>query len=180
MSVRLFCALLCMGSFADSSASTTDAAVRALATQHEAVARPSLDKQVPTMTAPTVWLGRELFFAKSLSLEGDVACVSCHHPSLAGGDALSLPIGTAAVDPDLLGPGRVYDWRDRGKKDPHAAPGPNVARNSPTVFNVGLYERALFHDGRVQKKRRGGFRSPESARDSGRDMLGVQARLPVA
>ncbi|MBT6275589.1 MAG: cytochrome-c peroxidase [Chromatiales bacterium] len=132
------------------------------------------------MTAPTVWLGRELFFAKSLSLEGDVACVSCHHPSLAGGDALSLPIGTAAVDPDLLGPGRVYDWRDRGKKDPHAAPGPNVARNSPTVFNVGLYERALFHDGRVQKKRRGGFRSPESARDSGRDMLGVQARLPVA
>ena len=40
-------------------------------------------------------LGKELFFSKSLSGNMDVACVSCYHPLLSGGDGLSLHFGAS-------------------------------------------------------------------------------------
>src|SRR5690606_40245218 len=55
---------------------------------------------------PLPRLGKLLFFSKSLSGDFDTACASCHHPALGGGDDLALPVGTGAIDPDVVGPGR--------------------------------------------------------------------------
>jgi len=127
----------------------------------------------PSPLDPLATLGKKLFFSKSLSANFDVACASCHHPALAGGDALSLPIGIEARRPDVLGQGRVR----RGGR-------PTIARNSPTTFNSGLYEDALFWDGRV-------FRlgedivTPDSSSTTtadpraGDSLLAAQARFPV-
>ncbi|MDG1120904.1 MAG: cytochrome-c peroxidase, partial [Glaciecola sp.] len=53
-----------------------------------------------TLTNGALWqLGQQLFFSKSLSMNNDVACVSCHHPMLGGGDGLSLSVGVNALDP---------------------------------------------------------------------------------
>ncbi len=49
-----------------------------------------------------------LFFSTSLSEGFEVACASCHHPALGGADGLSPSIGTGAVDPAVLGPGRRF------------------------------------------------------------------------
>lgn len=99
-------------------------------------------------TSPIAQLGRELFFDTQLSGDNDVACVSCHHPQLGGADALSLPVGVGAIDPTIIGPGRRHNGNYL--VDPEADGGPNVERNSPTTFNVALYDHALFYDGRVQ------------------------------
>jgi cytochrome c peroxidase len=95
-----------------------------------------------------VKLGQILFFSKTPSGGFDVACASCHHPDFAGGDSLSLSVGVNAQEPSTLGPGRVLDANEPDL-DPLADGGPNVPRNSQTVFNTALYSRALFHDGRV-------------------------------
>ena len=162
-----------------SYASELDSALRAALDVAELRGRATFTEPWPKTEAPVTRLGRELFFSKTLSGDQDTACASCHHPFLAGGDALSLPVGAAARQADLLGPGRLFDWKGSGRLDPDAAAGPNVPRNSPTIFNVGLYERTIFFDGRLQKNRSGSIRSPESVRDRGRDLVAVQARLPV-
>ena len=109
---------------------------------------PAGGKDIPDVSqSKLAQLGRELFFSKSLSLAFDLACASCHHPFLAGGDGLSLPVGVGALDPDLVGPGRRHDGNFY--IDPEADGGPNVERNSPTTFNSALYQHALFNDGRV-------------------------------
>ena len=136
-----------------------------------------------------VTLGRELFFSTSLSGKMDVACVSCHHPFLGGGDGLSLPVGESAYEPALLGPGRWHDWRASG--DPKANGAPNVARHSPTTFNSALYRRVMFFDGRlfVLDAEDGGVpseeqRTPDSVQlqvdpNAGTTLLASQARFPV-
>ncbi|MGB1271890.1 MAG: cytochrome-c peroxidase, partial [Endozoicomonas sp.] len=114
------------------------------------------DAVLPPGDSPIARLGQLLFFSRTLSMDYDVACATCHHPLLAGSDGLSLPVGVAAQTPYQLGPGRSVDAPL--DKDPSSdcaaamvAPcGPNVARNSQTVFNSGLYRNALFHDGRIQ------------------------------
>ncbi|WP_341939445.1 FG-GAP-like repeat-containing protein [Marinimicrobium sp. C2-29] len=140
---------------------------------------------------PLFELGKQLFFSKSLSEQKDVACASCHHPLLGGGDALSLPVGVDAVDPGIIGPGRVHDG-DR-ERDPLADGGPNVPRNSPTTFNLHVYQQRLFWDGRVEVTEyhdaEGGeqahIRTPDSLRnlpdpDVGSDLAAAQAMFPVA
>lgn len=119
--------------------------------QVASVAKPG-DFQVdvsafPAITDPVARLGRSLFFSRSLSGDEDVACVSCHHPLLAGADGLSLPVGVQAAGIDQLGPGRKLF--PNAVADGAAGDGPNVPRNAPTTFNVALYNRALFDDGRV-------------------------------
>ena len=144
---------------------------------------------VPT-EGPLFKLGKQLFFSTSLSEQRDVACVSCHHPLLGGGDGLSMSVGVDAVDSEIVGPGRVHDG-DRSK-DPQADGGPNVPRNSPTTFNIQFYESALFWDGRVEKisdaaGAAGGYqglRTPDSLRSapdpSAADMLAAaQAMFPI-
>lgn len=134
-------------------------------------------------------LGMELFFSKSLSGDFDTACASCHHPFLGGGDDLSLPVGSGAYEPDLLGPGRWHDWRNAN--DLKADGGPNVPRNSPTTFNSSLFQKSLFHDGRVfvsedaaEPYRINGYRTPDSNLwladpGAGTSLLATQTRFPI-
>lgn len=152
--------------------------------------RLSVSPEVEDLDPDLVNLGKELFFSKSLSGDFDVACASCHHPKLAGGDALSLPVGVAAYSPELLGPGRWHDWSD--SPEPRADGGPNVSRNSPTTINSGFYKQTLFNDGRVflmpavdvESSEKARFRTPESNLGrfdplAGSTLLETQTRFPM-
>lgn len=146
-------------------------------------------QQIAPSQDPMVRLGQLLFFSKALSQDYDVACASCHHPTLGGGDALSLPVGVASYVQHQLGPGRQLDpLKD---KSPLADGGPNVPRNSQTIVNAALYEKAMFWDGRVSVMEgvqappgtTVAIRTPESGNNpdpnAGGSLLEVQARFPV-
>ncbi|MCD6061599.1 MAG: cytochrome peroxidase, partial [Moraxellaceae bacterium] len=169
------------------SPATLDGSLQAVITQ-QGLDGDAADGQVAVRPAsnPMVKLGQLLFFSKTLGGTFDSACASCHHPNFAGGDALSLPVGVSAVNPDFLGPGRIVDLpRDF---DPLKDGGPNVPRNSQTVINVGLYRQVMFFDGRVSVLPGAGpsltINTPESGQgpdlNAGSDLLTAQARFPVA
>lgn len=159
-----------------------DAQLRAIITDHGLTGDPSLGRDLPDIDEPLAQLGKRLFFSKALSGDMDVACVTCHHPWLGGGDGLALSIGVEAVDPDLLGPGRV-----------HHSGLPNVPRNAPTTFNIGLWDQVLFLDGRIESlgKTAGqngadglGIRTPDvpngdADAHAGHDLVAAQSRFPV-
>jgi cytochrome c peroxidase len=162
---------------------TVDQQLRTIISARGLTGDPSTGRNLPSINDPLAQLGKLLFFSKSLSGDFDTACASCHHPALGGGDGLSLPVGTGAIDPDLLGPGRE---RPDGL--------PNVGRHSQTVFNVGLYDGGLFWDSRIESINKdagangtmSGIRSPDvavGAADSGipvgATLPAAQARLPV-
>lgn len=112
--------------------------------------RPVAHIPVNDIDDPISQLGRSLFFSTQLSGNGDVACVSCHHPLLGGGDDLSLPIGIDATEPEKLGSWRQLDQeKSVGHTPGHRGPA-NVPRNSPTTFDSGYYRTVLFWDGRVR------------------------------
>lgn len=73
-------------------------------------------------SAAAVELGRLLFFDPILSGDRDVACATCHHPSLAWADGRPLSIGTGGAG---LGPSR-------------RSGGHVTTRNSMTVLNTAL------------------------------------------
>ncbi len=163
-----------------------DVQLAALILEHGLTGRPELlatneGENLPRLDDPLVELGKRLFFTRSLGGNFTSTCASCHHPLLAGGDALTLPVGVDAVDPARVGPGR--------QQAPGAAGydgGPNVPRNSPTTFNSVLYRKALFWDGRVRRNPLdGGILTPDSAGptasdpDAGPSLLAAQARFPV-
>jgi len=127
-------------------ASSLDNQLSTLIQSHNLTGDPSTGRDIPSIDNPQSQLGMKLFYTKALSLEYDSACVSCHHPLLGGGDDLSLPIGTEAVDPDLLGPGRLVKDTD----DSYYDGGPTVPRNAPTTFNAALFDVAYFWDNRVE------------------------------
>ena len=142
---------------------------------------PSIGRDLPSIEDPLAQLGKRLFFTQALGGEFDSACVSCHHPVLGGGDALSLSVGVHAVDPQLLGPGR-------GTVDGT----PNVPRNAPSTFNIGLWDSSLFMDSRVESLTGtplangagGGISTPDSGNgvidiDAGANLTTAQARFPV-
>ncbi|WP_394391235.1 cytochrome-c peroxidase [Shewanella woodyi] len=106
---------------------------------------PSLNRSVPEASSPLAVLGMQLFYSQALSGDMDTACVSCHHPKLGGGDNLALSIGVEAVDSLLLGPGREHSSTGHDYDG-----GPTVPRNAPTTFNIALWDRAIFHDGRLE------------------------------
>lgn len=159
-----------------------DQALAVLIEEQDLNADPLAGRELPSIDDPLAQLGMRLFFSKSLGGAFDSACVSCHHPALGGADALSLPVGVGAIDPDLLGPGRS-----------HAADGiPNVPRNAPTTFNLALWDRKLFHDGRVESLdlspgsngAGGAIRTPDSGfgtadTAAGANLSAAQARFPV-
>ncbi len=112
-------------------------------------------------------LGRSLFFDAELSGNRDIACASCHHPSLASGDARSLPAGTGG---EGLGPDRSQP-ADRNV----------VPRNSPEIFHRGNSEwTSMFWDSRVSQQGQQ-FSSPAGANlpPDLRNVLAVQAMFPV-
>ncbi len=124
-----------------------------------------------------VELGRLLFFDKILSGNRNISCATCHHPSLASGDALALPLGE--------GPTGLGRERRPGNTPERAVHG-RVPRNSPAVFNLGAREfERLFHDGRVETdpagNYRGGFITPAKWKlPLGLDnVLAAQAMFPV-
>ncbi|WP_299075182.1 cytochrome c peroxidase [uncultured Paraglaciecola sp.] len=168
--------------------SNLDDELRGIITAQNLTGDPSTDRALPDIEDPKAQLGMKLFFSKSLGGDLDAACVSCHHPMLGGGDALALPIGVDAEVEDLLGPGRLH--KTSGE---HFDGGPTVPRNSPTTFNIALWDSVLFHDGRVESlgktpKMIGndglGIRTPDVAfgevdTQAGQDLVEAQARFPV-
>ena len=105
---------------------------------------PSVGRNLPSINDSVPQLGKLLFFSMALGGDKDSACVTCHHPALGGGDDLSLAIGVAAVNPNQLGTGRIHDafaisWDG----------GPTMPRNVPSIFNVGMWDQAMFWDGRL-------------------------------
>ncbi len=184
------CALLFTGCDLDgkcddcnTSEVTIDDELRSIIKQEELTGDPSIGLNLPTIESQKAQLGMKLFFTKALGGDKDSACVTCHHPMLGGGDRLSLSIGVEALDPDLLGPGRVYD--------PHASHYDNgyalVPRNAPSTYNVALFKRDLFWDGRVENvidNNQTGIRTPDTALgviddSAGANLAVAQARFPV-
>lgn len=111
--------------------------------------QPLGDMVHPEDNAPDparISLGRLLFFDPILSATKDVACGTCHHPTLGMADGRDLPLGPSGVG---LGP-------DRSLTDPNMIP---EARNSPTVINAGFNQffgqptadGFLFWDGRKRR-----------------------------
>lgn len=120
-----------------------------------------------------VKLGQMLFFDHELSGNRDIACATCHHPALATGDGLSLPIGTGAVVTGHLGPQRVK-----------GADREFIPRNAPEIFNRGSsLWFSQFWDSRVSVVTNGKPRFDSPAGDdlpAGlENVLAVQAMFPV-
>jgi cytochrome c peroxidase len=165
-----------------------DAALASVILTKKLSGDPSLNRNLPDITEPLPQLGKLLFFSKALGGDKDAACVTCHHPMLGGGDDLPLAIGVAAVNPNQLGPERLHDpfalnWDG----------GPTMPRNVPTVFNVGMLDKAMFWDGRLNSLGRtpgmngadgSGIRTPDSPLDvadpnAGDTLPEAIARFPV-
>jgi hypothetical protein len=165
----------------DSDSPGTDESLRALMSERGLTGDASAGRNLPDIGDPLPQLGMKLFFTKALGGDFDAACVSCHHPALGGGDALSLSIGVGADDPDLLGPGRTHPQ------------GPLVPRNAPATFNMACWDSAIFWDGRAESlgKTSGangddgqGIRTPDSPLGTADPLEGdtlptAQSRFPV-
>ncbi len=168
--------------------STTDTTLRAIIDNNSLTGNPMAGRRIPDISSSQAQLGMRLFFSKALGGDRDSACVTCHHPSLGGGDDLSLPIGVGAVNPNLLGTGREHS-----SNATHYDGGPPVPRNAPTTFNIAGWDSVLFHDGRVESigktpDKSGddgeGIRTPDidfGSEDglSGDNLVQAQARFPV-
>ena len=153
--------------------SELDATLRELIQRHGLTGDPLQGQVLPDIASPLAQLGMKLFFSKALSGNKDVACATCHHPLLGGGDNLSLSIGVDAADPDRLGHKRLLQG--------NLIPG--VSRNALTTFNSGLWKQFMFHDGRVAQVA-GGITTPDVADaqpdpQAGANLVQAQARFPV-
>lgn len=166
---------------------STDTLLQQKITELGLSGNPALGRSLPDISSNKSQLGMKLFYTKGLSGDMDAACVTCHHPTLGGGDNLSLSIGAEAEIPDLLGPGRRHL-----SSGSNFDGGPTVPRNAPTTFNVGLWDKFLFHDGRAESLDKlpgvngaGGIRTPDSTDittadpDAGANLTVAQSRFPV-
>ena len=107
---------------------------------------------VPLPPAPYVHpalsrLGQALAFDKVLSGTRDIACMTCHLPAFATGDAKSLSVGQGGTG---LGSARSHPG------------GVFIPRNAPPLFNLSAMQH-LFWDGRVEVDSRGAFHTPAGA-----------------
>ncbi|WP_299471862.1 cytochrome c peroxidase [uncultured Roseibium sp.] len=119
-------------------------------------------------------LGQLLFYDKILSGNRNIACATCHHPTLGTGDGLSLGIGEGG---EGLGRNRTaLVSENRIKK--------RIPRNAPGLWNLGAKElHTLFHDGRlsISDDYENGFNSPaeEWLPEGLETLLGAQAIFPL-
>jgi cytochrome c peroxidase len=175
--------LVCNGS----DALAVNTAVKSVFTGLGISADPTTGRTLSDIDAALPQLGMKLFFTKCLGGDQDSACVTCHHPVLGGSDDKTRQVGVGAEIDDLLGPGRRHS-----SGSPHFDGGPTVPRNSPTTFNVAMWDSVLFHDGRVQALTPaplasgtvGGIRTPDSAFGvadpaATGSLVDAQARFPV-
>ena len=158
-----------------------DSQLRAVIAAKGLTGDPSTGRDLPGIDDPLPQLGLKLFYTQALGGQQDSACVTCHHPSLGGGDAIPMSIGVNADNPELLGPGRT-------RPD-----GPKVPRNAPTTFNSGLWDQVMFWDGRVESRGKTpganggdgfGIRTPDTPYgypdpQAGANLVEAQSRFPV-
>jgi len=142
---------------------------------------PSLDQQLranfgqwgvvpigamPPQDPALVALGQALMFDKILSGNRDISCMTCHEPSRALTDGLSLSIGTGGTGSGparTLGAGREF-----------------VPRSAPTLINQGLRPFEVFWDGRVSGFGAGPFQTPQGVLPFALPtILAAQAMFPV-
>ncbi|WP_082899367.1 cytochrome-c peroxidase [Sulfitobacter sp. EhC04] len=134
---------------------------------------PVTDADFPSFPMEQILLGRDLFFDPVLSGNRNIACATCHHPTLGTSDGMSLSIGEGGLG---LGAQRKATEDNR----PHA----RIPRNAPALFNIGAREfTVMFHDGRVELSNDAifGIRMPEG-RTLEKPMpsaLAAQAMLPI-
>ncbi len=195
LSIASSCLLMASCSNDNPAATVDDAELLTLVSAVGLTGDPTTDRTLPLVTDPKAKLGKKLFFSKGLGGNDDSACVTCHHPSLGGGDDLSLSIGVNATTTDLLGPGRMHD-ETKAFNDNNSEwdGGPPVPRNAPTTFNIALWDQAMFHDGRVESlgKTKGangddgkGIVTPDSDDfttadpDAGDTLTAAQSRFPI-
>ena len=190
LSITSACLLIAACSNDNIDTSFNDAELLSRVSAEGLTGDPTAGRTLPAITDAKAQLGKKLFFTKGLGGDNDSACVTCHHPSLGGGDNLSLSIGVGAETPDLLGPGRFHSVMALGGEFDG---GPPVPRNAPTTFNLAMWDQALFHDGRVESlgKTAGangndgfGIRTPDSAFDiadpnAGNTLAAAQSRFPI-
>ena len=137
-----------------------DAQLRSSIGQWGAVPIGAVDPQPPALVA----LGRALMFDKILSGNRDIACATCHDPSLHSTDGLPLAIGTGGTGVGAaraLGAGRRF-----------------VPRNAPSLLNSGIGLFYVFWDGRLTRfgsDPGGGVILPPDLPN----VLAAQAMLPV-
>lgn len=189
MGIRTAVVLLACGvSACGAPANDIDGQLRALIDDNALDGLLLGDMEVPELDSPKAQLGMRLFFSQSLGGARDTACVTCHHPMLGGSDGLSLPIGVEAVDPTVLGPGRMHS-----PQGAHYDGGPTVPRNSPTTFNIIGWDQVLFHDGRLESLGKtvhangddgAGIRTPDTSMGeadplAGGNLASAQARFPI-
>jgi len=101
---------------------------------------PVLDSDFPVSEIDLIRLGWFLFFDPILSGNRNIACATCHHPSLGTSDGMSLSMGEGGIG---LGPARlpVVGNEPKGR----------IPRNAPALYNLGAAEfTVMFHDGRVE------------------------------
>jgi cytochrome c peroxidase len=179
------------------SASALDGQLRQLIQGHGLTGDPSTGRAIPTMNDPKAQLGMKLFFTKTMSLPGDTACASCHHPLLGGGDGVQIAVGTGAVDTNVFGYRRVLD---PAKYAPYyeIGGGPSQAVNSPTSYNAALQDRFMAWNGVIEAAQPwagnngsvGGLYDPDSAYAAdgttrivdpyaGANIPAAQSRFPV-
>ena len=145
------------------SGSSLDAELDDVVIDQRLVPLSSVEAAAPELTE----LGEALFFDKILSGNRDTACATCHHPIAAGGDGLSVSVGTKGV-------GLASDRVAGADRD-------LVARNAPDLFNRGADGwYTMFWDSRVAGTAQHGFSSPagDVLPDGLDSALAVQALFP--
>jgi len=158
-----------------------DISLQAVISEKNLDRSPIANRDIPSIDSPLANLGKKLFFSQSLGGGFDSACASCHHPTLGGADELSLPIGVESINAQVLGQGRE-----------NSTGVPIVPRNSPSIFNVALWDSGLFWDSRIeslgkennQNGAASGISTPDSGfgvadSNAGSNLVTAQARFPV-
>ncbi len=166
---------------ANSDAPAVNTALRSLVLEQGITGNPAGEREFPHVDEPLPQLGMLLFFSQGLSGDMDTACGSCHHPAFGGSDGKTLPVGVAAEVPDMLGPGRRHRPGATGFDG-----GPTMPRNSPTIFNISLWQQRLFHDGRLETVAEGSpdIRTPDvplgtADLNAGPSLTAALVRFPV-
>ncbi len=125
----------------------------------------------PAHEQAKIGLGQALFFDRELSGSRDTSCATCHHPKLATGDMLALPVGMAPVNPGAIGHERIK--------------GPDrefIPRNAPEVFNRGsVLWTSQFWDSRIADDGQGQLITPAGSQilPGLESVLAAQAMFPV-
>ncbi len=179
------------------SASPLDQQLRPLIQGHGLTGYPAAGRNIPTINDPKAQLGMKLFFTKTMSVPGDTACVSCHHPMLGGGDGVQIAIGTGAVDTNVFGYARLLDpTKSAIYNEVHG--GPTQGVHTPTSYNSALQDRFMAWNGVIEAATPwaghngsvGGLYNPDSAYAAdgttrivdpyaGANVPAAQSRFPV-